>query len=239
MGGSSLMRTDALVGTDCLREGRLPPLIPGKFDLEGIPPFTSDGVLPLALLDQDGAVRRTSPFRCLWSDVASRLLWNAHRRRLALGFAQFSKDLLKTGVDVRWAWLGGSFVTSEEAPRDLDLVVFYRPPQDMVSVEAVKSLANAHPALFVKKACIEAYGCDPTFVLYANRPDRLAAACAREQTFFTLRKDGAPRVFCGFWTSPNPCSRHGGRAVFDSPMAGEACRLHLKAAHGGKHFANE
>lgn len=58
------------------------PVIPGKFDRDGIPAFLPTGCLPMAEYASDESVIRTSPFRCTLEQIESHLCWSEQRRRL-------------------------------------------------------------------------------------------------------------------------------------------------------------
>jgi len=72
-----------------------------------IPPFSEDGHLPPGV------------HPCTWAGFEARFAFSARRRELLHSLTRALASLRRAGVVC--VWVGGSFVTTKEAPGDVDL----------------------------------------------------------------------------------------------------------------------
>jgi hypothetical protein len=87
-----------------------------------IPPFNEHGHLPPGV------------HSCAWAEFEARFAFSARRRELLLSLTRALDALGRAGV-VR-VWVGGSFVTTKEAPGDVDLCWECSPAVDPAQLDA-------------------------------------------------------------------------------------------------------
>lgn len=121
-----------------------------------IPAWTADGVLPPINSAQPVSVER-SPYIVSLTDYVLRFSDTPERRAVLDGLLRYRAALHAVGLVSGFQWLDGSFVEDVEriegrAPRDIDIVTFYRLPPGRTQ----KEIGNAAPSLFFDHTGVKA-----------------------------------------------------------------------------------
>lgn len=114
-----------------------------------IPAFDSHGLLPPGVWD------------CTFSDIASSLCWNDHRRDILNGLARFLSSEWKPLSIACPLFIDGSFVRNKPLPDDVDIVL------DLTNVTAYQPLALALALRIRRDEIKEAYNVD----VWARHPN--------------------------------------------------------------------
>jgi hypothetical protein len=121
-----------------------------------IPAWTADGVLPPINASQPVSPER-SPYVVSLTDYVLRFSDTAERRTVLDGLLRYRAELHAAGLVAGFQWLDGSFLEHVEriegrAPRDVDVVTFYRLPPGRTQRDVV----SATPSLFLDHAGVKA-----------------------------------------------------------------------------------
>src|SRR5437870_989332 len=97
-----------------------------------VPDFDHNAVLPPHLGDPRQRTQ-LSPYPVGSEEVCQKLATSDDRREILRGWLRFRQTIRALGVQEGFQWLDGSFLEDVElaegrAPRDLDVITFYRTP---------------------------------------------------------------------------------------------------------------
>jgi hypothetical protein len=138
-----------------------------------IPAWTSDGVLPPINPSRPVDPQR-SPYVVSLTDYVLRFGDTSERRTIIEGFLRYRAALHAAGLLQGFQWLDGSFLEHIEriegrAPRDIDVVTFYRLPPGVTQ----RQLATALGALLDPGFAKVTYHIDGYLVGLGMEPERL------------------------------------------------------------------
>jgi hypothetical protein len=137
-----------------------------------IPDFQDDGNLP-------PGVHKAS-----LTEVKNALTWNGVRKAFYLGLTRALENL--AGAGVKRVWIGGSFVTSEEYPNDVDGCWEYDNSVAVLLLDDVFLDLNPPRAAMRKKYSVD-------FLIAGTRLQDGQARGGTVQDFFQEDRDGNPR----------------------------------------------
>jgi hypothetical protein len=127
--------------------------------LDPIPNFDNSGNLPPFFFA--GGKQYDSPYRIEAEDFSSIFGFSSERRSQIRNFNRFRKHLRKRGLSGTF-WIGGSFVSNKAAPKDLDMVLFFRSP---VAPFPMRTNKHSHtPLLLNRDQILERFDCDCFYV---------------------------------------------------------------------------
>lgn len=148
-----------------------------------IPPFNHAGVLPPYVGENPAAEAKMSPYSAGISEFVAAFSTSPARAVILRGFLDFRKALSEAGLNVGFQWIDGSFAEDVENnqgrdPNDIDLVTFFRRPEDYKSDDDWEKFVSKRTDLFDPTAIKEAFGChafpvdlntDPMFIVRQSR----------------------------------------------------------------------
>jgi hypothetical protein len=135
-----------------------------------IPTWNNDGVLPPIRPNVSGNDADRSPYRVELFALIEHFASSPERLSILDGLLRFRADLHQAGIVSGFQWLDGSFmerieVLESRAPRDMDVVTFFRIPEG----HDQHSLVRDHGRLFDRKHVKETYAID-AYVCILGKP---------------------------------------------------------------------
>ncbi|KJK22076.1 hypothetical protein UB46_23440 [Burkholderiaceae bacterium 16] len=144
-----------------------------------IPDFNASGVLPPYVGETPGGSSADmSPYDVSLLQVVQRFATTQVRRKILRGLLDYREALRNIGLTDGFQWLDGSFVEDIEssalarAPNDIDIVTFFRRPDQAKSPADWSAFVRLNTNLFQDRNAVkEQYSCDAFLVDLDIRPD--------------------------------------------------------------------
>lgn len=179
-----------------------------------IPHWTRDGVLPpVDALSPTSPAR--SPYAVPLSELVLRFGDSPERRAILNGFLRYRALLHSTGLVDGFQWLDGSFMEDVEgndrrAPNDIDVVTFYRLPQNFTQAQLLVPLAPIVDSVAAKSE----FRVDGYLVDLGQDAERLVRWTAYWYSIWSHRRDERWKGFVQVRLSPDEDA--GARAALSS-----------------------
>ena len=159
-------------------------------EFDPVPPFDADGNLPPFHFVE--GIQIDSPYRVNEQEFNALLSFNDCRRTMLKSFDRFLIHLRERGF-IGVMWIGGSFVSMEPNPADIDITVFFSSPIGPVPMRSDKI---SHDPLEMKREHrIENFGCDCFFVDLRWNVERIVHAAGLWHGHFAGFTKGFSRGF--------------------------------------------
>lgn len=102
-------------------------------NIETIPEWTSDGLLPPIRPSEGPTSSDRSPYRCSLESFIKRFATTTERCEILQGFLAYRSFLREIEITEGFQWVNGSFSEDKErlqgcAPNDVDIVTFFKQP---------------------------------------------------------------------------------------------------------------
>lgn len=156
-----------------------------------IPAWNALGLLPPIDEAQPASPSR-SPYRVTLADLVQRYATSAERRQILGGLLRYRQALHGLGLVRGFQWLDGSFLEHVEAieqraPRDIDVVTFFRLPEGMSQVE----LMPRNPRLFRPQHTKMIYNVDAYLVDLGQGAEQLVMQASYWYSMWSHRRNQA------------------------------------------------
>ncbi len=160
-----------------------------------IPAWNTLGLLPPIDTEAPASSRR-SPYPAPLLDLVQRFSTSQERQAILHGFLEYRQALHDVGLASGFQWLDGSFLEHVElleqrAPRDIDVVTFYRSPDDIGQQE----LLQRNPDLFRLERVKERFSVDGYLVNLGMPAERLVAQSSYWYSMWSHRRNQAWKGF--------------------------------------------
>ena len=168
-----------------------------------IPNWSASGVLPPISPAAPASTDR-SPYEASLTDLILHFNTSAERQTILTGLLDFRAALHGLGLVQGFQWLDGSFlenveVTESRAPRDIDVVNFFRLPNGQTQ----SSLLQMNQSLFIPQETKARYHVDAYFVqLDAAAPEPLVGSATYWYGMWSHRRSGEWKGFLRIDLSP-------------------------------------
>lgn len=159
-----------------------------------IPSWNAVGVLP-PVDSTDLMSAERSPYAVSLSDLTLRFGTSPERRRILEGFLRYRGRLHVAGFTTGFQWLDGSFLENIErlegrAPKDLDVVTFFRLPDGVAEDAAVARDPDAFPRTRAARALFKLnFFVQPHFVNLNSQSERIVKLSAYWYSVWSHRRD--------------------------------------------------
>jgi hypothetical protein len=154
-----------------------------------IPNWNADGLLPPIQASQPVGASR-SPYPVSLLEVVQRYGSTTARRQILQGLLRYRQALQQIGLAHGFQWLDGSFCEHVEsienrAPRDIDVVTFYRLPVGSTQADLVR----VNPDLFRQQQTKQEYAVDGYLVDLGSPAESLVASASYWYGVWSHRRD--------------------------------------------------
>lgn len=149
---------------------------------------------PAILFSDDRKVIAASPYEMDWQDIRTRFAKTPYRRALADKFEAWAK-LATEALFIEQIWLGGSFCSDKELPKDIDAVLFFRHPQPLFKPEERDQFLYDHASVFDRALVQEQFGIDLASIAMDISRIALVNFAAYWAMVYSNGPDGTRRAF--------------------------------------------
>ena len=154
-----------------------------------IPDWNAQGVIP-PINPANPASPDRSPYPVSLIDVILRYSDTQERRQILAGFLRYREALHNAGLVTGFQWLDGSFLEHVEAletraPRDIDVVTFYRLPVG----KSQQEIFNAAPTTFDQPTVKSSFKVDAYVVHLGMAAERLARSSTYWYSMWSHRRN--------------------------------------------------
>ena len=149
---------------------------------------------PAILFSDDRKVIAASPYQMDWKDIRVRFATTPYRRALADKFEAWA-GLAKEALFIEQIWLGGSFCSDKELPKDIDAVLFFRHPRPLFKPEERDQFLYDHASVFDRALVQEQFGIDLASIAMDISRIALVNFAAYWAMVYSNGPDGTRRAF--------------------------------------------
>lgn len=149
---------------------------------------------PAILFSEDRKVIAASPYQMDWKDIRARFALTPHRTDLADKFEAWVA-LASNALFIEQIWLGGSFCSEKEFPKDIDAVLFFRHPRPLFKPEERDQFLFDHANVFDRALVETQFGLDLASIAMDISRIALVNFAAYWAMVYSNGPDGTRRAF--------------------------------------------
>ena len=146
------------------------------------------------LFSEDRKVIAASPYQMDWNDIRARFATTPYRQAMADKFEAWAK-LAKEALFIEQIWLGGSFCSDKEFPKDIDVVLFFRHPRPLFKPEERDQFLHDNSSVFDRGLVQEQFGLDLASIAMDISRIALVNFAAYWAMVYSNGPDGTRRAF--------------------------------------------
>jgi hypothetical protein len=149
---------------------------------------------PAILFDEKRKITHVSPVKTSWVELKSVYARSEYRLKLANQF-EYWLLLCAEIIEISNIWIGGSFCSDTDYPRDIDVVVFYRPKTGSNCGDVPTLQLQNFETVFTNAMSKQNFGVDSALVSLSLEPSQLAHVSAFWTLVFSHDSNRKSRTF--------------------------------------------